>query len=97
MIRRTAVRTPQGVLTESAPAERHSPDVSRGSARNQSYAAWGTVEKGKIADLVLLDADPLVDIRNTQKIAAVIINGRYLSRADLDNLLAGVETAAKGK
>jgi imidazolonepropionase-like amidohydrolase len=57
----------------------------------------GTIEKGKIADLVLLDADPLVDIRNTQRISAVIVNGRYLSRADLDKLLAGVETAAKGK
>lgn len=57
----------------------------------------GTVEKGKMADLVLLDADPLDDIRNTQKIAAVIVNGRYLSRGDLDKLLAGVEAAAKQK
>ncbi|MBZ5681504.1 MAG: amidohydrolase family protein [Acidobacteriia bacterium] len=55
----------------------------------------GTIEKGKLADLVLLDANPLEDIRNTQKIAAVIVNGRYLSRADLDKMLAGVETAAK--
>ena len=44
----------------------------------------GTIEKGKLADMVLLDANPLDDIRNTQKIAAVIVNGRYLSRADLD-------------
>jgi imidazolonepropionase-like amidohydrolase len=57
----------------------------------------GTVEKGKIADLVLLDANPLDDIRNTQKIAAVVVNGRYLSRADLDKLLAGVEAAARQK
>jgi imidazolonepropionase-like amidohydrolase len=57
----------------------------------------GTVTKGKLADLVLLDANPLDDIRNTQKIDAVIVNGRYLSRADLDRLLLGVETAAKGK
>jgi imidazolonepropionase-like amidohydrolase len=55
----------------------------------------GTVEKGKLADLVLLDANPLEDIRNTQKIAAVIVNGRYLSRAELDKMLAGVEKAAK--
>ena len=57
----------------------------------------GTIEKGKLADLVLLDANPLDDIRNTQKIAAVVVNGRYLSRADLDKMLAGVEAAAKGK
>src|SRR5450631_587437 len=57
----------------------------------------GTIEKGKLANLVLLDANPLDDIRNTQKIAAVIVNGRYLSRADLDKMLAGVEAAAKAK
>jgi imidazolonepropionase-like amidohydrolase len=54
----------------------------------------GTIEKGKFADLVLLDANPLDDIRNTQKIAAVIVNGRYFSRAELDGMLAGVEAAA---
>jgi len=57
----------------------------------------GTIEKGKLADLVLLDANPLDDIRNTQRIAAVIVNGRYLSRADLDKMLAGVEAAARWK
>jgi imidazolonepropionase-like amidohydrolase len=57
----------------------------------------GTIEKGKLADLVLLEANPLDDIRNTQKIAAVVVNGRYLSRADLDKMLAGVEEAAKAK
>jgi imidazolonepropionase-like amidohydrolase len=55
----------------------------------------GTIEKGKLADMVLLDANPLDDIRNTQKIAAVIVNGRYLPRADLDKVLAAVEAAAK--
>ena len=54
----------------------------------------GSVQKGKIADLVLLDADPLTDIRNTRKIRAVVLNGRYLSRSDLDDLLHQVELAA---
>jgi imidazolonepropionase-like amidohydrolase len=54
----------------------------------------GTIEKGKLADLALLDANPLDNIANTQKIAAVIVNGRYLSRAELDKMLAGVVAAA---
>jgi imidazolonepropionase-like amidohydrolase len=56
---------------------------------------FGTVENGKVADLVLLDANPLDDIANTQKIAAVVVAGRYLSRADLDRILRDVESAAK--
>lgn len=47
----------------------------------------GTVAKGKIADLVLLDANPLQDIRNTRRISAVILNGRLLDRAELDRML----------
>ncbi|SRR5579871_3257932 len=54
----------------------------------------GTIETGKLADMVLLDANPLDDIRNTQKIAGVIVSGRYLSRGDLNRMLAGVEKAA---
>jgi len=51
----------------------------------------GRVEKGKLADLVLLEANPLDDIANTRKIRAVVANGRYFSREDLDALLRGVE------
>ncbi|MEO8448317.1 MAG: amidohydrolase family protein [Gemmatimonadota bacterium] len=40
----------------------------------------GTIEPGKLADLVILDADPLADIRNTRRIAAVVIGGRVLER-----------------
>jgi dihydroorotase-like cyclic amidohydrolase len=57
----------------------------------------GTVEKGKLADLVLLDADPLRDITNTRKIYGVVANGRYLSRSRLDTMLGEVELAAKQK
>jgi len=54
----------------------------------------GTIEKGKFADLVLLSANPLEDISNTQKIAAVVVNGRYIRRAELDKMLGAVEAAA---
>ena len=57
----------------------------------------GTIEKGKLADMVLLDANPLDDIQNTQKIAAVVVNGRYMSRAELDKMLGDVERAAKAE
>jgi imidazolonepropionase-like amidohydrolase len=54
----------------------------------------GTIEEGKLADAVLLTANPLADIKNTQKIAGVIANGRYYSHAELGKMLAGVEAAA---
>lgn len=57
----------------------------------------GTIQKGKFADMVLLDANPLEDIRNTQKIAGVVANGRYFSRADLDRMLNEVEKQAAAK
>ena len=50
----------------------------------------GTVAVGKLADLVLLDADPLTDITNTTTIRAVVANGHYYDRAKLDQLLANV-------
>jgi imidazolonepropionase-like amidohydrolase len=53
-------------------------------------ADLGTIEAGKLADLVLLDANPLDDIANTQKIRAAVVNGRYVDRAALDALLAEV-------
>jgi imidazolonepropionase-like amidohydrolase len=55
---------------------------------------FGTVETGKIADLVLLDANPLDDIRNTQRISAVIIDGKLLRHDELDALLRRAEQMA---
>ena len=55
----------------------------------------GSVESGKTADLLLLDANPLDDIANTTRIAAVVANGRLYTRADLDRILADVEAWAK--
>ena len=54
----------------------------------------GTIEAGKIADLVLLEASPLENISNTQKIAAVIANGKVYPKQSLTKMLAGVEAIA---
>jgi imidazolonepropionase-like amidohydrolase len=55
-----------------------------------TLADRGTVETGKRADLVLLEASPLDDIRNTRRIAAVVFNGRYLPRSELDEMMAAL-------
>ena len=55
----------------------------------------GTVERGRAADLVLLDANPLEDIASTRRIAAVILNGRFFSAQKLHQMLAVEEQAAR--
>jgi imidazolonepropionase-like amidohydrolase len=50
---------------------------------------FGTVEAGKYADLVLLEANPLSDINNTRKIAAVIVGGRLIEKEELQLMVAG--------
>lgn len=54
----------------------------------------GTIETGKIADLILLDKDPLADIHNTRAIQAVVLSGKLMKRAALDAMLAEAEAAA---
>lgn len=59
---------------------------------------FGTVEKDHVADLVLLDANPLEDILNTKRIFAVLSAGRFLDREGLDRLLADVaDKVARGR
>jgi imidazolonepropionase-like amidohydrolase len=52
----------------------------------------GTIEAGKLADLVLLEGDPLSEVSNTRRIAAVIVKGRLLDRKELDGILDGMST-----
>ena len=60
----------------------------------------GTVETGKLADLILLEANPLNDIKNTRKIAGVFINGRWLDKTKIQTTLSDLSkrnTANKDK
>jgi hypothetical protein len=61
---------------------------------NQSKL-YGAVAKQKNADLLILNANPLIDINNTKKIDAVINKGKYLNRKYLDKLLADTEQKVK--
>ncbi len=62
---------------------------------NNALDSMGTVEQGKIADLILLDANPLEDIQNTKRIRAVIFDGKLFDIADLQKMLHDIEKLAK--
>lgn len=57
----------------------------------------GTVEIGKTADLVVLDADPLADISNTQRIVGVVRGGKYFPKATLQEMLVKTEAEVAGQ
>ena len=54
----------------------------------------GTVERGKVANLVLLDANPLEDVNNTRRIAAVVVGGRYIPKVELERITDEVKSRA---
>jgi hypothetical protein len=58
---------------------------------------WGTIEVGKRADLVLVSANPLEDITNTERVRGVVIGGRWLDRATLDQMIARAARATSGQ
>ncbi len=55
----------------------------------------GTIAKGKFADLILLDSNPLQDITNLNKINSVVLNGRLVDKPALQKMLADAEAATK--
>jgi hypothetical protein len=58
---------------------------------------WGTIEVGKRADLVLVSANPLDDITNTERIRGVAVGGRWLDRTTLDQMIARGARATSGE
>ncbi|HSE43185.1 MAG TPA: amidohydrolase family protein, partial [Acidobacteriota bacterium] len=56
---------------------------------------FGTIAEGKRADLLLLKADPLKDISNTEKIAGVMVRGRWLPETKLNSLLQEIQNSFK--
>jgi len=51
-------------------------------------ATQGNIEVGKAGDVVLLDADPLADIRNVRRIAAVVVGGRLIRKSEIDRMIS---------
>jgi len=94
------VTSPPGRLLQAGGHSGGANGIAPNSDEQSGEVSWlqailGSVDSGKIADLVLLTADPLEDIRNTQKISSVLAHGRFLDRAALDRILMQVEAAAK--
>ena len=56
----------------------------------QAQDSFGTVAIGRRADLILLNANPLVDVRNAAEQAGVMLRGRWLSRETIDARLAEI-------
>lgn len=55
---------------------------------------FGSIEVGKAADMILLNANPLLDIRNTHQIDGLFFNGQFFDRSSLDRLLEFAEQRA---
>ncbi|HXG53861.1 MAG TPA: amidohydrolase family protein [Vicinamibacterales bacterium] len=72
--------------------------IARATGRSAAFLGLddsiGTVQRGKIADLVLLDQDPTTDISHTKRIVSVFLRGRLYGTQELDTLRAGVRDAA---
>lgn len=56
---------------------------------------YGTIRAGNVADLVLLDADPLADIRNTRRIESVVFNGTLHDREAIERIDSHVQRRAR--
>lgn len=80
-----------------SPLEALQASMINGPAYFRLENEYGSIEAGKKASLVLLTKNPLENIENTLSIDAVFVEGRYLSRSDLDRMLAEIKAWVKGK
>jgi imidazolonepropionase-like amidohydrolase len=89
---RAATRSPADFLSWRGGGRTEYATVDEGAIRFESAFTgevdFGSVAVGKRADLVLLGASPLDDIGNIRKVEGVVLRGRWLSRRELDDLLA---------
>jgi imidazolonepropionase-like amidohydrolase len=70
--------------------------ATRGAAEYLEFTdSLGAIAANSVADLVLLDADPLTEIGNVRRVNAVVVDGRLYRRPELDELLAGARTFAR--
>ncbi|MPY86781.1 MAG: amidohydrolase family protein [Luteitalea sp.] len=92
-------------LLRAGRARRHGPRRNDSAGRLQTATlnparyfdleqTLGSVAPGRTANLVLLDANPLIDIAHVRRVRAVVLAGRFLDRKELDNVLAQVKIAA---
>ena len=75
------------VATGISPLDALKSSAYNGAKFLKQDADYGTISEGKIADIVLLNSNPLEDIKSTKDIFMVISNGNQHTKTDLDNLL----------
>ncbi len=59
-----------------------SPATKNGAIASKGLKDFGTLEAGKLADILVLDADPLADIKNIRKLNTIVRDGRIVERLD---------------
>ncbi|MGQ0383443.1 MAG: amidohydrolase family protein [Gammaproteobacteria bacterium] len=84
------------VASGLTPAQALQASVVNGPRFLKAADSYGAVAAGKVADLLILDRNPLDDITATRAIRAVVVKGRMFDRAALDAMLAEVEARAAG-
>lgn len=83
------------LLVESglSPYEALAAGTHRAAIAMGKQAEFGTIAEGMRADLLLLEADPFLDVTNAERRAGVMLRGRWMSEADLQAMLDGLQVS----